>query len=476
MQALQFLNQQSAVSQKDIAFDVSKEKESDSSSFKTLLEKASKKDDVTDKSDKTSKKEKLSTRSPKSKDDGTGISEKTTPENNCIENEVAEVSEKDSVVASDKQVETVLFGQIIEQVNSEQGNMTLASTDKLEDVTVQETVFDTISFANQEQTVPSSSILEAYDAKHLDNAEVLAENVSILAETSDISANEKTEAELAANNQILNTEGESAVMAENLEVAQNITDKQNSKLSDKSSRQEKDTESKTDISSKTNHITENSVFTVVDERTAVSKVSDKNADSENKLLAESVKKSGNSINITFNYEQQAVQQNILSENNQTASADGSVFQKMLSNQLMNQAPEFVKAGSIVLRDNDNGTINLNLKPESLGNVKITLQITDKGIEGQITVASKEAFEAFKQNMDNLKQSFQQSGFDNANLNLSLANNGSHGGNFENGQQRSSEDFFANKTFNNYAESGDKTTSVTVANAYNSDGYHVDVVA
>ncbi|MCI6441416.1 MAG: flagellar hook-length control protein FliK, partial [Spirochaetia bacterium] len=71
------------------------------------------------------------------------------------------------------------------------------------------------------------------------------------------------------------------------------------------------------------------------------------------------------------------------------------------------------------------------------------------------VHSKEAFEAFKQNMDSLRQAFQDSGFENANLNLSFADNSSSGAYAQQGErQQGSEQFFGNKTYSNYAASAD----------------------
>ena len=76
---------------------------------------------------------------------------------------------------------------------------------------------------------------------------------------------------------------------------------------------------------------------------------------------------------------------------------------MLQNAVQHSAPEFVKAGSIVLKDGNKGTINLIMRPESLGNVKISLSLSDKTISGQITVASKEAYDAFKESIDSIRQ-------------------------------------------------------------------------
>ena len=94
------------------------------------------------------------------------------------------------------------------------------------------------------------------------------------------------------------------------------------------------------------------------------------------------------------------------------------FQRLLSEQLRSAAPDFAKAGSIVLRGENEGVIKLSLRPESLGNVKINLQLSDNVVTGKIAVASKEAFEAFKQNIGALRQAFSDSGFEGAEFTLS----------------------------------------------------------
>ena len=123
------------------------------------------------------------------------------------------------------------------------------------------------------------------------------------------------------------------------------------------------------------------------------------------------------------------QMNILSSNSQTASANGSQFQAMLTNQIQQSAPELVKAGNIILKDNDVGQIKLVLNPESLGNVKIDLHISEKNITGRIIVASAEAYNAFKESADSLRQAFINSGFETAGFDLQFA-----GQNASSGQQ------------------------------------------
>lgn len=91
---------------------------------------------------------------------------------------------------------------------------------------------------------------------------------------------------------------------------------------------------------------------------------------------------------------------------------------MLSAEINAHAGEFVKTGSIILRDNNVGSINLVLHPEELGDVKISLKLTDKIIAGHITVASQEAYNAFKSNIETLRQAFVSNGFEAAGFELS----------------------------------------------------------
>lgn len=216
------------------------------------------------------------------------------------------------------------------------------------------------------------------------------------------------------------------------------------------------------------------VFTVVDERGSASK-EEAVKEQKGKLNVTLSSQESNAVDMTVTLSNNA-QQNILSTNNQTAGASGSNFQAMLSEQIQQNAPDFVKAGNIVLRDNSNGSINMVLKPESLGNVKINLQLSDKVITGQITVASQEAYDAFKENIDTLKQAFQQSGFESATFNLSFANN-SNAGTQGQQQQQMNNSWLADRAYGDYAVSGDNSVSSESATSYKKDShYTIDYVA
>ena len=101
-------------------------------------------------------------------------------------------------------------------------------------------------------------------------------------------------------------------------------------------------------------------------------------------------------------------------------AERADFQSALAERLRDAwNGEIVQSAHIVLKDGDAGTIRLRLKPESLGNVKIELNLSDNNISGRITVESDEAKSAFERNMNELADAFKQGGFDSARLEVAV---------------------------------------------------------
>ena len=101
------------------------------------------------------------------------------------------------------------------------------------------------------------------------------------------------------------------------------------------------------------------------------------------------------------------------------AADGESFSAMLAKEVREGAQDFVKAGKIILRNNNTGTIRLTLHPETLGNVRISLELSSgKKISGKIVVSSKEAYDAFKDNLDGFSDAFVAGGFESAGFDLS----------------------------------------------------------
>jgi flagellar hook-length control protein FliK len=85
--------------------------------------------------------------------------------------------------------------------------------------------------------------------------------------------------------------------------------------------------------------------------------------------------------------------------------------------------DIVRHASVMLREGNEGTIRLALKPESLGNVKIRLEMAENKITGRIVVESEEALRAFEREISSLEKAFRESGFEGASLEMSLAADG-----------------------------------------------------
>ncbi|MDR0486671.1 MAG: flagellar hook-length control protein FliK [Treponema sp.] len=103
---------------------------------------------------------------------------------------------------------------------------------------------------------------------------------------------------------------------------------------------------------------------------------------------------------------------------------GAALEDLLARELhQNFNNDIVRHASMALRDEGEGTIRLALKPESLGNVKIRLEMAENKITGHIVVESEEALRAFRKEIQSLEQAFRDSGFASAELNLSLTADG-----------------------------------------------------
>ena len=103
---------------------------------------------------------------------------------------------------------------------------------------------------------------------------------------------------------------------------------------------------------------------------------------------------------------------------------GRVFEDLLAKELQNNFNgDIVRHASMALKNDGAAIIKLNLKPETLGNVKINLEMAENKITGRIIVESEEALRAFRREIHSLEQAFRDAGLEVTNLNLSLASGG-----------------------------------------------------
>jgi len=134
---------------------------------------------------------------------------------------------------------------------------------------------------------------------------------------------------------------------------------------------------------------------------------------------------------------------------QKAAPAGESFDQLLARELQGDlSADIVKQAAIVLRDGGEGTIKLSLKPETLGKVKIHLEMAENRISGHIIVESEEALRAFEREIHSLEQSFRDSGFE-ASLNTSLdyRNDG------QRWKEKEAQPFFSERFAASYEEAG-----------------------
>jgi len=100
------------------------------------------------------------------------------------------------------------------------------------------------------------------------------------------------------------------------------------------------------------------------------------------------------------------------------------FEDALARELRgNLSTDIVRDAMIIAKNGGEGTIRLSLRPASLGDVKIHLEMTENRITGLIVVESNEALRAFGKELSVLEKAFRDSGFSEASLEMFLAQDG-----------------------------------------------------
>ena len=110
---------------------------------------------------------------------------------------------------------------------------------------------------------------------------------------------------------------------------------------------------------------------------------------------------------------------------------GAAMENLLARELhQNFNGDIVRHAQMILRNGGEGIIRLALHPETLGNVKIHLEMAENKITGHIFVESEESLNAFRKEIAALEQAFKDSGFAEATLDLSMTNDGAQNQDFE----------------------------------------------
>ncbi|MDR0998583.1 MAG: flagellar hook-length control protein FliK, partial [Treponema sp.] len=134
------------------------------------------------------------------------------------------------------------------------------------------------------------------------------------------------------------------------------------------------------------------------------------------------------------------------------------FEDILARELhQNLNGDIVRHASVMLRDGGEGLIRLSLKPDTLGNVKIRLEMAENKITGHIVVESDEALRAFQREIGALEQAFKDSGFE-SDLSMSLASGDSGAEGRQDGERAPffSESFAAGEAASRYDALTEKT--------------------
>jgi len=126
----------------------------------------------------------------------------------------------------------------------------------------------------------------------------------------------------------------------------------------------------------------------------------------------------------------------------TAEGDGGKIQAPVSRQVLENlsqeirnhgAQDIVRQAKVILKDNQMGEIRLQIKPESLGEVRISLSLDNGRLGGNILVENSNVRDIFLNNMDSLVRGFRNEGFQTSGLDVNV-----RGESFSQNQNQSSD--------------------------------------
>ncbi|BDC93662.1 flagellar hook-length control protein FliK [Treponema bryantii] len=399
-----------------------------------------------DKAEKTEKSEKTSENQVKNQNESEKVSEKTVEKTESDENKDNKISEKtdskgksvnDSETETKKSVEDKKTGKADSKDTKDSKNKKLSDKD----------------FSRFEEI--------AKTAESEDNSAKLAGAVqnTIKSEENEIKLSDN---EIEVSENAINTESSAQLALNNIQTEESSSDTE----FDFSGNQDKTKNQFT--------LDKDGKITVEDQRTK--EVAETDNTKKSALKTSEIKLANENTAVMSVELNPNAEADVLSLNTQTAASNGSNFQAMLSNQLQNVAPEFVKAGNLVLKDNNQGTINLVLHPDDIGNVKIHLSLDGKTLSGHITVATKEALQVFKDNSETLREAFIKSGFDAASFDVAMNNGSMANQNMGFNGQDDGRNIFAQRLYGNSAEGLSAELDDIFENAVDISNYSVNIVA
>ncbi|MEI8094053.1 MAG: flagellar hook-length control protein FliK [Spirochaetales bacterium] len=106
------------------------------------------------------------------------------------------------------------------------------------------------------------------------------------------------------------------------------------------------------------------------------------------------------------------------KNTPVAPQDAAAFQKFLVEKGYGQ---LVEQARIILKNDNQGEIHMTLYPETLGKIKVALNLNDTHLAGEIFVENQTVKEILQDNMGQLLQSFREGGFGDMNIQVSVGN-------------------------------------------------------
>lgn len=118
----------------------------------------------------------------------------------------------------------------------------------------------------------------------------------------------------------------------------------------------------------------------------------------------------NSLNQAINKVENAISDNAV---NKTAEVESPQNQKIV------KSVEVIKEISQFISKQEKGTLSFDIKPESLGRMKITLDTADHAIKARIDVDNEQARQLIERNLGKLQQELAANGIQLSSLNISL---------------------------------------------------------